>query len=101
MQASEAAHLPTMIVDAELSAPGICAQIVRFDIPEPTDTRHALGEGYHVNMCLTPRPLNRVADTANAGARTVSSDWVTSSRSHRANRSTFAADAAGRPRWSA
>ncbi|WP_185997590.1 helix-turn-helix transcriptional regulator [Novosphingobium aerophilum] len=57
MQASEAAHLPTMIVDAELSAPGICAQIVRFDIPEPTDTRHALGEGYHVNMCLTPRPL--------------------------------------------
>lgn len=48
---------PTMIVDAELSAPGIRAQIVRFDIPEPTDTVHAVAEGYHVNMCLTPRPL--------------------------------------------
>lgn len=48
---------PTMAVDAELSAPGIRAQIVRFDIPEPTDTVHAVAEGYHVNMCLTPRPL--------------------------------------------
>lgn len=47
----------TMTVDAALSARGIEAQIVRFDIPEPTDTRHAIGAGYHVNMCLTPRPL--------------------------------------------
>lgn len=47
-----------MLVDASLSAPGITARIVRFDIPTPTATRHALGEGYHVNMCLTPRPLD-------------------------------------------
>lgn len=48
---------PTMVVDSELSSTGIRAQIVRFDIPEPTDTRHAVGAAYHVNMCLTPRPL--------------------------------------------
>ena len=58
MPETQLAHSPTMIVDAELSAAGITAQIVRFDIPEPTDTRHALGSGYHVNMCLTPRPLD-------------------------------------------
>jgi AraC family transcriptional regulator len=48
---------PTMVVDSTLTAEGIEAQIVRFDIPEPTDTRHAVSTGYHVNMCLTPRPL--------------------------------------------
>jgi len=47
----------TMCIDAQLETPGVHAQIVRFDIPEPTDSRHALSEGYHVNMCLTPRPL--------------------------------------------
>ncbi|MFC0204927.1 helix-turn-helix transcriptional regulator [Novosphingobium soli] len=50
-------HRPSMRLDAELEADGVLAQIVRFDIPEPTDTRHAIGAGYHVNMCLTPRPL--------------------------------------------
>lgn len=50
-------QLPTMTVDTELCAPGIEARIVRFDIPAPTDTRHNLEAGYHVNMCLTPRPL--------------------------------------------
>lgn len=57
MPASTATPLPTMIVDAALSAPGIHAEIVRFDIPSPTDSHHAVGQDYHVNMCLTPRPL--------------------------------------------
>ena len=51
------ALLPTMEVDSELRAPGIVAQIVRFGIPEPTATLHQMAEGYHINMCLTPRPL--------------------------------------------
>ena len=53
-----AALIPTISVDAELRAPGITAQIVRFAIPEPTATQHQIVEGYHVNMCLTPRPLD-------------------------------------------
>lgn len=48
---------PTTTIDAELSTPGICAQIVRYDIPEPTDSVHSVIDSYHVNMCLTPRPL--------------------------------------------
>lgn len=52
-----AARNATMHVDAQLAAPGVLAQIVRFDIPDPTDTHHAPGDGYHLNMCLTPRPL--------------------------------------------
>jgi AraC family transcriptional regulator len=51
-----AAATPSLSVDAELAAPGILARIVRFDIPVPTDTEHAVHERYHVNMCLTPRP---------------------------------------------
>lgn len=51
-------HGPSMVVDAELVGNGMQAQIVRFDIPAPTDTRHAVGAAYHVNMCLTPRPLD-------------------------------------------
>ncbi|TCM16596.1 AraC family transcriptional regulator [Novosphingobium sp. PhB165] len=57
MTAIGANVLPTMAVDAGLTAPGIHAQIVRFDIPEPTNKRHAVADGYHVDMCLTPRPL--------------------------------------------
>lgn len=49
---------PTISVDAELSAPGIVARIVRFAIPEPTATFHEVSDRYHVNMCLTPRPLH-------------------------------------------
>ncbi|MCT2401054.1 helix-turn-helix domain-containing protein [Novosphingobium mangrovi (ex Huang et al. 2023)] len=52
------AQRPTISVDAELNAPGIVAQIVRFAIPEPTATLHEVPDRYHVNMCLTPRPLN-------------------------------------------
>lgn len=47
----------TITVDGERRGPGIVAQIVRFDIPEPTDTQHTVEDSYHVNMCLTPRPL--------------------------------------------
>jgi len=50
------ARKPTMEIDAELEAHGILARIVRFAIPEPTATLHEVAEGYHVNMCLTPRP---------------------------------------------
>ncbi|HUD27397.1 MAG TPA: AraC family transcriptional regulator [Novosphingobium sp.] len=50
-------HRPTVSVDAQLETAGVLAQIVRYDIPEPTDGRHSVSEGYHVNMCLTPRPL--------------------------------------------
>lgn len=50
-------HRPTASVDAHLETSGVLAQIVRYDIPEPTDGWHAVGDGYHVNMCLTPRPL--------------------------------------------
>lgn len=30
---------------------------MRFAIPEPTATQHQIVDSYHVNMCLTPRPL--------------------------------------------
>ncbi|AXB76416.1 AraC family transcriptional regulator [Novosphingobium sp. P6W] len=48
---------PTMCIDAHLETDGVRAEIVRFEIPEPTDSLHAVSQGYHVNMCLTPRPL--------------------------------------------
>lgn len=48
----------SVIVDAELSIPSLAAQIVRFDIPEPTASVHAIEDRYHLNMCLTPRPLS-------------------------------------------
>ncbi|WP_248005844.1 helix-turn-helix transcriptional regulator [Novosphingobium sp. HR1a] len=51
------AHRSKMSIDAQLETRGVTAQIVRFDIPDPTDTVHAVGRDYHVNMCLTPRPL--------------------------------------------
>lgn len=48
---------PTMIVDARLAGSAITAQIVRFDIPQPTATIMRSSASYHINMCLTPRPL--------------------------------------------
>ncbi|WP_236555161.1 AraC family transcriptional regulator [Novosphingobium sp. 9U] len=48
----------TVVVDAELGVPSLMAQIVRFDIPQPTSTMHAIEDRYHLNMCLTPRPLS-------------------------------------------
>lgn len=52
------ASASTIIVDAELSAPGFVAQLVRFDIPAPTDSLVRQGDSFLLNMCLTPRPLN-------------------------------------------
>ena len=46
----------TLLVDAELRAPGIVAQLVRFDIPAPTDSLVRQGDTVLINMCLTPRP---------------------------------------------
>lgn len=46
----------TILVDAELRAPGVIAQLVRFDIPAPTDSLVRQGDSVLINMCLTPRP---------------------------------------------
>ena len=48
----------TITVDAELTGTNLSAQLVRFDIPAPTDALVATAPHYQINMCLTPRPLN-------------------------------------------
>lgn len=48
----------TITVDAEMTGANLSAQVVRFIIPEPTDTLVATEPHYQINMCLTPRPLN-------------------------------------------
>jgi AraC family transcriptional regulator len=48
----------TIIVDAELRGPAAVAQLVRFDIPAPTESTLSDPDCYQINMCLTPRPLN-------------------------------------------
>ncbi len=48
----------TITVDAELTGTSLSAQLVRFDIPAPTDALVATEPHYQINMCLTPRPLN-------------------------------------------
>lgn len=50
--------IPTVVIDAELTGPGVTAQIVRYDIPGPTDALLRDEDRYLINMCLTPRPLN-------------------------------------------
>jgi AraC family transcriptional regulator len=49
---------PTIIVDAEMIGANVTAQLVRFNIPAPTDSLVATEPHYQINMCLTPRPLN-------------------------------------------
>jgi AraC family transcriptional regulator len=49
---------PTITVEAELTGRDMAAQIVRFDIPSPTDTLVKPDDRYQINMCLTPRPLH-------------------------------------------
>lgn len=51
-------RLPTVIIEAELRGQAMDAQIVRFDIPAPTDNLVRPVNAYQLNMCLTPRPLN-------------------------------------------
>lgn len=46
----------TVEVDAELRGAAIVAQVVRYDIPGPTDSVMHMPEAYLLNMCLTPRP---------------------------------------------
>ncbi len=48
----------TMIVDAELRGRAAVAQIVRYDIPSPTESTVSDPDCYQINLCLTPRPLN-------------------------------------------
>ena len=48
----------TVTIDAELRGSAIVAQIVRFDIPMPTEAVLRDPACYQINMCLTPRPLN-------------------------------------------
>ena len=48
----------TLTVEAELSSPTHTAQIVRFDIPAPTAAVLCDSQAYHINMCLTPRPID-------------------------------------------
>ena len=49
---------PAVFVDAELACPAMVAQIVRFDIPGPTEAALSDRDAYQINMCLTPRPLD-------------------------------------------
>ena len=49
---------PTITTEAELAGKDIAAQIVRFDIPNPTDSLVKPDDRYQINMCLTPRPLH-------------------------------------------
>ena len=51
------AETATITVDAEMTGSNLSAQLVRFDIPAPTDALVATEPDYRINMCLTPRPL--------------------------------------------
>jgi len=52
------AHEATIIIDAELRSDDAVAQLVRYDIPHPTESTLHDADCYQINMCLTPRPLN-------------------------------------------
>jgi AraC family transcriptional regulator len=52
------ARQATIIVDAELRGEAAVAQLVRYDIPLPTQSTLRDADCYQINMCLTPRPLN-------------------------------------------
>ena len=56
--ASAVTETPTITVDAEMTGTNLSAQLVRFNIPAPTDALVATAPHYQINMCLTPRPLN-------------------------------------------
>lgn len=50
-------HAPIMVVEAQASVRSIDAQIVRFDVPGPTNAVMQVSDRYQIDMCLTPRPL--------------------------------------------
>lgn len=58
MAGEAATSIPSLTVDAEWHGPDFSAQLVRFDIPAPTDALIATERVYQINMCLTPRPLH-------------------------------------------
>ena len=45
-------------VEAELNVPAASAQIVRFNMPMPTDRVMHQEDCYWLDLCLTPRPMN-------------------------------------------
>jgi len=47
-----------MTVQAELRAPLVTLQVVRFVLPHPTDRVLRASDGYRLDLCLTPRPRN-------------------------------------------
>jgi AraC family transcriptional regulator len=61
-QDSVEAQEATIIVDAELRGKDAVAQIVRYDIPAPTESTLRDADCYQINLCLTPRPLNARAN---------------------------------------
>lgn len=50
--------LPTVAIETELTGSAMTAQLVRFDIPVPTESVQRDDTAFIINMCLTPRPLN-------------------------------------------
>lgn len=52
---------PSLHVEAELRGQEMLAQIVRFDIPHPTQAVLSDPDTYLINMCLTPRPVDAKA----------------------------------------
>lgn len=50
--------LPSLTIDAQWRGEPLAVELVRFDIPVPTDTVMTPEPVYQINMCLTPRPLN-------------------------------------------
>ena len=61
MQGTTIFDQATLTVEAELESPALTAQIVRFDIPAPTAAVLCDEHAYHINMCLTPRPMDAKA----------------------------------------
>jgi len=55
---NDPAPQPTMETEAMLGTATFAARIVRYDMPAAHDTVMAPVDTYHINMCLTPRPVN-------------------------------------------
>jgi AraC family transcriptional regulator len=58
VDSSQASTLPSVLVETEIVGSAMTAQLVRFDIPAPTEAVLRDDQAYLINMCLTPRPLN-------------------------------------------
>jgi AraC family transcriptional regulator len=51
-------NAPTVTIEAELRTPIATTQLVRFDMPESSDSIYDEKEIYWLDLCLTPRPRN-------------------------------------------